>query len=269
MCECTFLLHAEELEKFAASQRVAYYEGHLHPDPSRSPRLLDVGCGNGYAVAEWREEGMRAVGVDYSLYRLSRWVAEDRDPVPLLVADAKELPFRSGSFSAVVSSGMIEHIGVDETSQPYTAKAHTTQFAQRSKAVAEMLRVATDRAQVLIDCPNGGFPVDFWHGDSIGAFRIHGIPDELNPTWGHLRKWAGLAGAHISLIPVGGRLSFRQISNRWWGKVLLPLAKFQLALCDIFTRLRLFRAAALLQPYLVAQITSVPGQDPESRGDAA
>jgi len=269
MSQCAFLHHAEELEKLAASLRVAYYERRLRPSPNRSPRLLDVGCGNGYAVAEWKEGGMRAVGIDCSLYRLSRWVAENRESLHLLVADAQQLPFRSGCFSAVVSSGMIEHIGVDETSRPYTAKAHATQCSQRSTAIAEMLRVATDGKQVLIDCPNGGFPIDFWHGDRIGSFRLHGVPDELNPTWGQLRRWASEAGAGIRLIPVAGRLSFRQIANRWWGKPLLPLAWILLGICDLLTRLKLFRVAALIQPYLVVQIISVPAQNLEGRGDAA
>jgi SAM-dependent methyltransferase len=221
------LLHdAEELESGAAAERVALFERlGVPPGP-----LLDVGCGNGHSVAEWRRLGRRAYGVDYELYRLTRWVEVHRPGQPLVVADARALPFRAGTFVHVVSSGMLEHIGVSESPSPYTVTAWPNRHACRSEAVSEMTRVVVPGGHLTLDFPNGRFPIDFWHGDRVGAFRIHGVPDALNPTVSALVAYAGVHT--VTVLPVGTRLRFRQISQRWWGRLLGPLARAYVATLD-------------------------------------
>jgi SAM-dependent methyltransferase len=246
---------AEVLEARAASERVTYLTQLFPDDVSGDVRLLDVGCGNGYAVAEWAESGLSAIGVDVSLYRLSRWVSVHSERQrPFVIADASALPFRDGVFDRVVSSGMIEPVGVVESSSPYSVEAAPEQDELRQCVVSELVRVAAADATVVVDCPNGTFPVDFWHGDRIGAFRIHGIGDALLPSFSELRRWARSCGSEAILRPLTGRLAFRQVGNRWWGKALAPLMRLYLTVLDGGTRLGLGRLTAPLYPYLVVEI---------------
>jgi SAM-dependent methyltransferase len=234
---------------------VAFLSGLFPEREFGHVRLLDVGCGNGYAVREWRDQGLDAVGVDISLYRLSRWVSEHpASSRPFVIADAIALPFRDGVFDRVVSSGMIEHVGVEESSLPYTVIAQPDQKKKRRRVVAEIVRVAGPGATILIDWPNGSFPIDFWHGDDLGAFRIHAIPDVLLPSFGDLRRWAECCGCSAELRPMTGRLAFRQVGSRWWGRLLAPLMRLYLWGLDILTRVGKGRMAAPFYPYLVAEI---------------
>lgn len=249
------LVEAEAFEERAAIERVSFLTKLFAEGSHSSQRLLDVGCGNGYAVKEWNGQGLDAVGVDISLYRLSRWVGEHpASSRPFVIANATSLPFRDGAFDRVVSSGMIEHVGVEESSMPYNVVAQSDQDEKRQRVVAEIARVAESAATILIDWPNGSFPVDFWHGDGIGAFRLHGVPDVLLPSFGDVGRWAGRCGCRATLRPLTGRLAFRQVGNRWWGRFLAPLMRLYLGCLDGLTRMGMGRVIAPLYPYLVAEI---------------
>ena len=246
---------AEVLEARAATERVAFLTGLFGDGIHTGRRLLDVGCGNGYAVKEWNDQGLDAVGVDISLYRLSRWVNEHpRTHRPFVIADATALPFPNGFFDRVVSSGMIEHVGVEESSMPYTVVAQPDREEKRRLAVAEIARVADPIAMILIDCPNGSFPIDFWHGDGLGAFRTHGVPDVLLQSFGDLRRWVERCGRRATLRPITGRLAFRQVGSRWWGRLFAPGMRLYLWCLDGATRMGLGRVTAPFYPYLVVEI---------------
>lgn len=239
---------AEELEQAAAESRVGYLATRL---PTVRGTVLDVGCGNGYSVLSWLARGYSAFGVDRSLYRLARWAEEGRVQGRLVVADARDLPFRQGGFDLVVSSGMIEHVGVDESSTPYTVRPQPDRDVQREHVIAELARVLSRAGTLIVDCPNGAFPVDFWHGDKVGSFRLHGVPDSLLPTHNDLFRWAAAAGLAARVEPLSGRLQFRQIRRRWWGRLLWPAASLYVRLLDRGLLSRVSRAFAWLCPYLV------------------
>lgn len=248
----TLLEQAEELERRAAAGRVAYLSTEL--DSAAPGSLVDVGCGNGYAVDAWRRLGHRAFGVDLSFYRLSRWAAIERDRRPFVVADAGALPFRTGEFDAVLSSGMIEHVGVDESTSPYTVRAQPDQAAQRAVVIADLSRVTAADGACVIDCPNGSFPIDFWHGDRLGALRFHPFPDPLLPTFADLAGWARAAGRRATLCRLRDRLQFHQIAARWWGRLLTPAGKVYLATLDALIRVGLVTLPSRLVPYLVVRL---------------
>jgi SAM-dependent methyltransferase len=252
------LVEAERLESEAADWRVSYYSKRV---PRDAKRLLDLGCGNGYAVAAWHSVGVQAVGVDISRYRLSRWVEEHRERRPFVLADAKNLPFRPGTFDVVISSGMIEHVGVRESTNPYTVSAEAGQDESRAQVVGELSRILRSGGISYLDFPNGSFPVDFWHGNQVGALRWHGTPDALLPRFRDVARWALGAGMTARLEALTGRLAFRQVGRHWWGRwSTFPMAML-IRLLDNAVAQGWLRLPALLYPYLVI---SLRRQDVES-----
>jgi len=249
-----FLREAEALEKDAARERVAYLE-----TVGIGGCVLDVGCGNGYSVAEWRRRGVAAIGVDSSPHRLARWIAEG-SLGSLVLADATALPFRGGQFDSTYSSGLIEHVGVqEEGGESYRVTELADKHDQRRRAVAEMRRVTSSEGAVILDFPNGMFPIDFWHGTRLGSLRWHPLPDRLNPSVWEIAKY--VPDGRVTILPVKNRLRFRQISHRWWGRALhRPVEAFLRALDGLPDAFRPLRG--VLYPFLVVRIraraSSVP-----------
>ncbi len=83
-----------------------------YPDAGRQ-RLLDLGCGTGGMSMAAATQYDRVVGVDVALRWLvmgQRRLAEGNISVPLICANAESLPFREGSFQAVVADAVLEHV---------------------------------------------------------------------------------------------------------------------------------------------------------------
>ncbi|HEX6945910.1 MAG TPA: methyltransferase domain-containing protein [Acidimicrobiia bacterium] len=73
-------------------------------------RVLDVGTGTGVAAAVAAERGAFVVGIDFS----EAMITKARQLLPKLdfrVANAEALPFDDGSFDAVISNGVLHHLG--------------------------------------------------------------------------------------------------------------------------------------------------------------
>ena len=74
--------------------------------PARS-RILDVGCGNGVPISEALvNAGHRVVGLDSSAGMLDRFRA-NLPGTPAVRGDARQCPFRDGTFDAAFSWGGI------------------------------------------------------------------------------------------------------------------------------------------------------------------
>ena len=77
--------------------------------PPRSRRVLDLGCGTGFFLAELAALRPGAVGLDISHAMLR--VSEQYVPgARLVTADAEKLPFRPGSFDVVFCKGSLHHV---------------------------------------------------------------------------------------------------------------------------------------------------------------
>ena len=101
-------------------------------------RVLDVGCGAGGAlpaIIERISPGGQAVGVDLSETMIAeakrRWASPGR-PLRFEIADARALPFETGSFDACRTDRMMSHVPQPEV------------------ALAEMLRVTRPGGRIAV-----------------------------------------------------------------------------------------------------------------------
>lgn len=213
-------------------------------------RVLDCGCGNGLAVDLFSDAGLEAWGNDLSQLRKWQWrqrAIRER----LVVADGSTLPFPDGFFDVVIASGVIEHIGVEEWGVPhYRVQPKPSRDVERQAFVRELLRVTRAGGDVLLDCPNGAFPIDFWHGDAAGGARVHALDEGFLPTARELR--ALFPDLRVEFLSPYRRLQFGQASRHWYGRLLgRPMAGFfRLMQLPVFRRL----AASPFNPFLVARI---------------
>ena len=161
-------LEYAELQK---RDNVAKTEQYLQPLLRRigARRVLDAGCGVGTMVSNLLDHGYDAYGFDL-LENVVHWSEQSLPPDRFVVTSPEylELPFADGSFDAVFSFGVIEHVG--------TSDGHATRRADyeamRRQWVAELLRVVRVGGHLLLGGPNRNFPVDTAHGLDAAASAI-------------------------------------------------------------------------------------------------
>lgn len=213
--------------------------------------VLDCGCGSGLSVDILRDHGICAWGIDAGRGRHQQWTLRSSGCF-LHSANALHLPFKSSTFDVIVSSGLVEHIGiVEENSHGYRSSRLPDCDAQRARFVSELVRVLKEDGLILIDHPNASFPVDFWHGGATGSFRWHLPRGDMLPSFAEIARYFQAADPTLrlySLSPIH-RLRFQQVRKHWYGVLLAPLMKFWLRLLD-FPALS-FLAGSCLNPYLV------------------
>ncbi|MFB6172731.1 MAG: methyltransferase domain-containing protein [Haloarculaceae archaeon] len=80
-------------------------------DLAADDRVLDVGCGTGFATEGLLRRTDDVYALDQSPHQLDRAFEKfgRRGPVRFVLGDAERLPFRDDSFDAVWSSGSIEY----------------------------------------------------------------------------------------------------------------------------------------------------------------
>ena len=79
--------------------------------------VLDLGCGNGRHLIYFASLGYGVCGLDYAptaLRLAGKWLAERRLSAEMACADMTAIPFRSGSFDAVISFQVINHGTLDD-----------------------------------------------------------------------------------------------------------------------------------------------------------
>jgi hypothetical protein len=92
---------------------------------------------------------------------LNLWAPPDRDEIPYVLADGRQLPFRDQSIDLAFSNSAIEHVG---------------SFESQARFAQEMLRVGK---QLYCQTPCRLFPID----PHLSAFFLHWLPRSfLTPT---------------------------------------------------------------------------------------
>ncbi|HST05789.1 MAG TPA: class I SAM-dependent methyltransferase [Chloroflexia bacterium] len=87
--------------------------------PTRSDRLIELGCGNGKFVYWNRKVVDWAVGIDPA----PLFAKEAVNEIDLCMADARALPFGDGAFTAALSIDVLEHLPLPDF-RLYLCEAH-------------------------------------------------------------------------------------------------------------------------------------------------
>jgi SAM-dependent methyltransferase len=115
-------------------------------------RILDIGCGIGAYVRRLRDLSPHVYGVDVDVQRIRR----GSESLPnLMLAVGEHLPFREGTFDAVLLNEVIEHVSDD------------------AATIREAYRVIKVGGSVVIFAPNRLYPFET-HGVYIGKRYIFG-----------------------------------------------------------------------------------------------
>lgn len=232
--------HAE-LQSSAGARRLD--EEFIIPYLLKEPggRYLDAGCGIGRTVSRLLELGQDAYGIDLPCLS-DYWRRFGNDPARFFSCDAGHLPFPDGFFDAVISLGVIEHVG---TINGEATLADDYREARQAYA-AELLRVTRPGGRILIACPNKHFPVDPQHvvrdeysRDDLGTRLRAAIGDRtglnIHPVWGryHLLSYAEV---RRFFCDQGGARSFEPLAELYINHMPSSIRK------------------SFLNPYMLAEI---------------
>ena len=117
----------------------------------RAKRILDIGCGLGMYVSQFRRftEDVHGVDVDPDkVAQASQWLPN------LQVAPAEQLPYADGSFDVILLNEVIEHVDDDQ------------------RTIREAFRVLAPGGHIIIYAPNRLYPFET-HGFFF-AGKYHG-----------------------------------------------------------------------------------------------
>lgn len=219
-------------------------------------RVLDAGCGLGVELEAMTASGLDGWGVDMASVA-RHWRELDRNPERFLVADVGALPFRDGLFDAVITLGVIEHVG--------TTTGHLTLAPDyrdtRQRFVDEMVRVTRPGGRVLVAAPNKSFPIDLQHGPNdpatyapmrtriferfgVNVHPVHGAYHLV--TYRDLRTWA--RGRPVRPLPLAGYFGFSALDRPGVPAPVGPVAKAWVERMPSWLR------ASPFNPYVLAEI---------------
>jgi 2-polyprenyl-3-methyl-5-hydroxy-6-metoxy-1,4-benzoquinol methylase len=156
----------------------------------RAPRVLDVGCGEGYFAAALLRAGAQVVGCDVAAEPLRRARASHPALDLRLVQPEAPLALEDASFDVVWAGETIEHV------------------ADVAQWLSELRRVLRSGGLLLLSTPEHGPLSRLWIGLSRAAFQ-----ERFDPRADHLRFYtrqllasllADFGFAEITVAAVGG-----------------------------------------------------------------
>jgi SAM-dependent methyltransferase len=139
--------HPSYVWRRGQDRRLALIRQHIE---LRSKRILDVGCGLGMYVSQFRAFSDDVYGVDVDpdkVSQASQWLPN------LRVSAAEELPFEDDSFDVVLLNEVIEHVEDDR------------------RSIQEAYRVLAPGGHIVIYAPNRLYPFETHGFYFAGAYH--------------------------------------------------------------------------------------------------
>jgi SAM-dependent methyltransferase len=239
------------------------FEEFLRPliDSVQPANALDVGCGAGEMVKQFRKRDIQCYGIDLPS-NAEHWAMAGADSHSIFAGDARRLPFVDSSFDLVISLGVIEHIG--------TLNGHCTlsrtYFEDRLKYAQEIVRVTKLNGTIIIAAPNKSFPIDIQHGPTdalspkapIRTFICNKTGLNIHKTWGdyHLPSYEEVRSLFLSHagatswqpLPLKGYFGFGRFKRGF----LKPFSSLAEAYVQHMPKVFL---TTFLNPYVLVRIT--------------
>ena len=154
-----------------AKQQVAFFCSRF--GKLRGP-VLDLACGNGRHVTELHAAGYRAVGCDLSFILLQSG-RTDYGPMPLVRADMRHLPFRSGSFAGLVNFFTSFGYFSDEEENALVVREMSRVMRAGGAFLFDYLNVAHELQRLTErerrDTPIGEVVIERWYDSSDRSFN--------------------------------------------------------------------------------------------------
>lgn len=206
--------HAHLCETDPESTNPILFMQHLRPyhfvrDRAAGQRILEVGIGSAYGASVLAETASSVVGIDIAPGNITRAQARyQRDNLRFERMRGERLEFPDGSYDAVVSFQVIEHVPE----------------AQLGSFVSEIRRVLTPAGTAYISTlnvdfnrkPGRPYEKNIYHEREFTAPELKAFLGEyfssvelwgLQPSWRHrvfrrLKRWGGLHWAPEALNPI-------------------------------------------------------------------
>jgi ubiquinone/menaquinone biosynthesis C-methylase UbiE len=163
----------------------------------RAPRVLDVGCGEGYFAAALVRSGAEVIAADVAAEPLRRALARHPDLDARLVEPEAALPLEDSSFDMAWAGETIEHV------------------ADTARLLSELRRVLRSGGALALSTPDHGPLLRLWLALSRSAFQ-----ERFDPRGDHLRFYTrrSLAGLladfgfeHVAVRGAGGPPGARRV----------------------------------------------------------
>lgn len=154
----------------------------------RAGLLLDAGCGTGGFLARLRRAAPEVPAMGLEFHPPAALRARAKAGRPVATGSVNGMPFRDGSFTAVVSLDVLSHEAV-----------------QPERALAEMFRVLAPGGRLVLN-----LPAHEWLR-SAHDVRVH-----------NARRYT--AGAARGMLEAAG---FREVRARYWNALVLPMMVLQ------------------------------------------
>jgi SAM-dependent methyltransferase len=85
---------------------------HSIPDLPKGCRILELGCGNGTTLSGLLKHRYELVAIDFSdeATQISKKIVDKNPCTDVIVADARQLPFATRSFDAIIAFHIVGHM---------------------------------------------------------------------------------------------------------------------------------------------------------------
>lgn len=247
-CECMWC-NEESTGRHLSDNYVIPLLQQLYPgrDPA-SLRILSIGCGVGSDVEALNKSGYEAYGIDAG--NRSEFWARRSFPERYYLANAKYLPFDSGSFDVIMMGCVLPHIGVGDDT--YVAQPGYDQ--ERQLAADEMVRVTREGGMMIVTSPNRLCPVDFFHRANVANHmpRFHSPRESFLLSVKDYAKLlhVGSRCRSIEVLPLRGYWGFYSSSTYLLGRILQMPVRFYFNQFMSWRATRWLRRSAL-NPWLI------------------